>query len=143
MPNKKTDISALIASVPCAVPSKYLMVAMQTSAGNNLSFLKEKVLYNQDELLRDEDVSDVYKIFDRIGARVPAGSDGLIYTPWLFGERCPVEDRSLRAGLFNLSLNHSAAKTIIRAFFEGVALNTRWMVQPVERFLGSKLRRHG
>ncbi len=138
MPNKKTYISALIASVPCAVPSKYLMVAMQTSAGNNLSFLKEKVLYHQDELLRDENLPDVYKIFDRIAARVPAGSDGLIYTPWLFGERCPVDDRTLRAGLFNLSLDQSR-ETIIRAFFEGVALNTRWMVQPVERFLEGKL----
>jgi len=76
----------------------------------------------------------VYKILDRIADRVPAGSSGLIYTPWLFGERCPVEDRSLRAGLFNLSLDHSR-ETIIRAFLEGVALNTRWMLSPVRQFL--------
>ena len=135
---KKVDVSTQIASVPCAVPSKYLMVAMQTSAGNNLTFLKEKVLYNQDALLHKEQLPDVYKIFDRIAASVPAGSNGLIYTPWLFGERCPVDDRSLRAGLFNLSLDHSR-ETIIRAFFEGVALNTRWMMNPVQSFLGCQL----
>ena len=137
-PAKKTDIVAQIASLPCAVPSKYLMVAMQTSAGNNLSFLKEKILYNQDALLQQEHLPDVYKIFDRIAASVPAGSNGLIYTPWLFGERSPVDDRTLRAGLFNLSLDHTR-ETIIRAFFEGVALNTRWMLDPVQRFLGKPL----
>ena len=135
---KKTDVFAMIAAVPCALPSKYLMTAMQTSAGNNLSFLKEKVLYNQDELLRDEQLPDVYKIFDRIASQVPAGSQGLMYAPWLFGERCPVEERSLRGGLFNLSLDHSRAN-IIRAIFEGVALNTRWMMKPVQRFLGCEL----
>jgi xylulokinase len=135
---KKTDLSAMIAAVPCAVPSKYLMMAMQTSAGNNLSFLKEKILYHQDELLSEEQLPDVYKIFDRIAAKVPAGAHGLLYAPWLYGERCPVEDRSLRGGLFNLSLDHTR-ETVIRAILEGVALNTRWMVNPVQRFLGSKL----
>lgn len=134
VPHKRTDLKSSIASVPCAVPGKYLMVAMQTSAGNNLAFLKERVLYNHDELLREAAVDNVYEVIDRIAARVPAGSDGLLYTPWLFGERCPVEDRSLRAGLFNLSLSHTR-ETIIRAFLEGVALNARWMVAPVEKFL--------
>jgi xylulokinase len=136
---KKTDIQASIASLPCALPDKYLMVAMQTSAGSNLSFLKEKVLYHQDELLREAAAKDVYQIIDQIAARVPAGSEGLLYTPWLHGERCPVEERALRAGLFNLSMAHSR-ETIIRAFLEGVALNTRWMMAPVERFLGQPLR---
>jgi xylulokinase len=80
----------------------------------------------------------VYKIFDRIAARVPAGSQGLLYAPWLFGERCPVEDRALRGGLFNLSLDHTR-ENIIRAVLEGVALNTRWMMKPVQRFLGCEL----
>ncbi|HEY4083912.1 MAG TPA: FGGY-family carbohydrate kinase [Burkholderiaceae bacterium] len=140
VPRKKTDVQASIASLPCARPDKYLMVAMQTSAGSNLSFLKEKVLYHQDELLREAAAKDVYQIIDQIAARVPAGSEGLLYTPWLHGERCPVDERALRAGLFNLSLSHSR-EHIIRAFLEGVALNTRWMMQPVERFLGRKTQR--
>jgi xylulokinase len=122
------------------VPGKYLMIAMQTSAGSNLAFLKERVLYHQDELLRETAMKDVYQVLDQIAARVPAGSEGLLYTPWLFGERCPVEERSLRAGLFNLSLAHSR-ETIIRAVLEGVALNARWMMQPVERLLGRSIER--
>ncbi len=45
-----------------------------------------------------------------------------------------MEDKSLRAGLYNLSLNNSR-EDIIRAFLEGIALNTRWLMQPVNRFL--------
>lgn len=139
VPFKKTDVGSSLASVPCAIPGKYLMIIMQTSAGANLTFLRDKILYHQDELLQEADVPDVYKIFDTIAARVPAGSNGIIYTPWLFGERSPVEDRFVRGGLFNLSLNNSR-EDIIRAFFEGVALNTRWMVKPAEAFLGSEIK---
>ena len=57
--------------------------------------------------------------------------------PWLFGERTPVDDTSLRAALINLSLDHSR-EDIIRAFLEGVALNTRWMLEPFIRFLGQR-----
>ncbi|MEQ9364873.1 MAG: FGGY-family carbohydrate kinase [Leptospirales bacterium] len=138
VPRKKTDVISSMASVPCALPDKYLMIATQTTAGGNLSYLKERILYHQDELLQEQGVPDVYKILDRIAARTPAGSRGLIYMPWLYGERCPVDDGSLRAGLFNLSLEHSR-EDMIRAFLEGVALNTRWMLKPVERFLGRKL----
>ena len=82
---------------------------------------------------------DVFQIFDRMAARVPAGSNGVIYTPWIYGERAPVDDRTLRAALYNLSLENSTREDIIRAFLEGVALNTRWLLAPVEKFLGRKV----
>ncbi len=58
--------------------------------------------------------------------------------PWIWGERAPVDDRSLRAGLYNLSLNNTRAD-IMRAFLEGVAFNARWLLAPVEKFLGRKV----
>ena len=135
VPFKKTSVRHHIAAVPSAVNGRYLAMAMQSAAGANLSFLRDKVLYHPDELLSDEQQPDVYALLDRIAARVPPGSRGLIYTPWLCGERSPISDPSLRAGLFNLKLEHSR-EDIIRAFMEGVALNTRWMLEPVARFLG-------
>ncbi|MDR3574527.1 MAG: FGGY-family carbohydrate kinase [Anaerolineaceae bacterium] len=138
MPVKKTDIGSSVASVPCAIPGKFLMIIMQTTAGGNLTFLRDKILYHKDELLREEQAPDVYKILDRIAAKVPAGSNGLIYTPWIYGERSPIEDRTVRAAIINLSLENSR-EDIIRAFLEGVALNTRWLLAPTEKFLGRKL----
>ena len=134
VPFKKTDISSNMASLPCAVPGRYLLTALQATAGGNLNFLRDKIIYNKDELLQEADVPDIFKYLDQIAARVPAGANGVIYTPWIWGERAPVEDKTLRAGLYNLSLNNSR-EDIIRAFLEGIALNTRWLLQPVNRFL--------
>jgi xylulokinase len=75
---------------------------------------------------------------DQMAGRVPAGSNGVLYTPWIWGERAPVDDRHLRAGLYNLSL-HNTRADIIRAFLEGVAFNTRWLMEPVGKFLGRRV----
>ncbi|MFP3614492.1 FGGY-family carbohydrate kinase [Paraburkholderia sp. SIMBA_050] len=135
VPFMKTDVRHKIAAVPCAVDGRYLAMALQSTAGANLSFLRDRILYHPDELASDEEHPEVYEILNRIAARVPAGARGLIYTPWLLGERTPVDDPCLRAGLFNMSLEHSR-EDIFRAFLEGVALNTRWMLEPFARLLG-------
>ncbi len=134
VPFKKTDLFSAIASVPCAFPGRYLMIALQATAGGNLTFLRDKVLYHKDELLAEAQVPDVYKIMDRISEKTPPGSNGVIFTPWSYGERSPVEDPYIRAAIHNLSLENSR-EDIIRAVFEGVAFNNRWLLAPVERFL--------
>ncbi len=140
VPFKKTDVFSSLASIPCAIPGRYLLTALQATAGGNLAFLRDQVLFPEDELFVKENLPDVFKLFDQIAGRVPAGSNGVLYTPWIWGERAPVEDRSLRAGLYNLSIHNDRAD-IIRAFFEGVAFNTRWLLSPVEKFLGRGISR--
>jgi xylulokinase len=137
VPFKKTDIFSSMASIPCAVPGKYLLTALQATAGGNLTFLRDNILYHKDELLQEADVPDIFKVLDQIAERVPAGSNGVLYTPWIWGERAPVDDKAARAGLYNLSLNNTR-EDIIRAFLEGIAFNTRWLLKPVEGFLGRK-----
>ncbi len=138
VPFKKTDIASSMASIPCAVPGRYLLTALQATAGGNLTFLRDNILYHKDELLQEADVPDIFKVLDQIADRVPAGANGVMYTPWIWGERAPVDDKTLRAGLYNLSLNNTR-EDIIRAFLEGIAFNTRWLLSPVEKFLGQKV----
>jgi xylulokinase len=130
----KTDVFNKIASVLRGA-DRYLAVALQSTAGASLAFLRDRILYHRDELLDGAPRSDACEAFNKIAARVPAGANGLIYMPWLFGERTPVDDPHLRAGLINLSLAHTR-EDVVRAFLEGVALNTRWMMEPFGRFLG-------
>jgi xylulokinase len=137
VPFKKTAIFDSLASVPCARPERYLLTALQATAGGNLTYLRDQILYHQDELLQEAAVPDIFKVLDQIAARVPAGANGVIYTPWIWGERAPVDDRYVRAGLYNLSL-HNTREDIIRAFLEGIALNTRWLLGPVEKFMHRK-----
>ena len=134
VPYKKTDIFHSIASFPSAIKGRYFVANEQEIAGGALSFLRDKILYHKDELLREEQVPDVYKIFDRIVENVPAGSNNLIFTPWLIGERAPVDDHAVRGGFYNLSLEMSR-EHLIRAIFEGVAYNVKWLLQYVEKFI--------
>lgn len=138
VPFKKTDVFSWIASVPCAIPGRYLMTALQATAGGNLAFIRDKILYHKDALLIEEQVPDVYKVMDQIAGKTPPGSNGVIFAPWSYGERAPVEDPYIRAAIHNLSLDNSR-EDVIRAVFEGVAFNNRWLLGPVERFLGRRL----
>ncbi|MDO6965991.1 xylulokinase [Rhizobium alvei] len=135
VPFKKVNVFNQIASLPCASDTRYLMMAMQSSGAANIAFLKDRIVFHKDGLIDAEPSVDTYRVLDEIAARVPAGAEGAVYLPWLFGERSPVDDPSLRAGIINLSMEHNR-ETLVRAVFEGVALNTRWMMTPVGRFMG-------
>jgi xylulokinase len=80
----------------------------------------------------------VYKLFDRIASRVPPGSDRLIFLPWLYGERTPIEDHTVRSALVNMSLS-TTREHIIRSVLEGVAMNSRWLLGAVEKFSGHRM----
>jgi xylulokinase len=138
LPFKGTDIFHNIAALPSAIPGKYFTACEQDMAGGCLNYLRDNILYHKDELLKDEGQQDIFKIFDRIAERVPAGSGKLIFTPWLYGEKMPVENHSLRGGLFNISLD-TTREHMIRAVFEGVAYNSRWMLGYVEKFIKRRM----
>jgi xylulokinase len=84
--------------------------------------------------MAETELPDVYKIFDQIAENVPAGSGNVIFTPWLYGERTPIDDHSVRSAIFNMSLN-TTREHIIRAVLEGVAYNSRWLLGYVEKFI--------
>ena len=66
-------------------------------------------------------------------ASVPVGSHGVLFTPWLNGERSPVDDHTIRGGFHNISLS-STRSDMVRAVFEGVALNSAWLLGAVEKY---------
>jgi len=57
----------------------------------------------------------------------------VLFTPWLNGERSPVDDHTIRGGFHNLSLG-TTREEMVRAVYEGVAFNSRWLLSAVERF---------
>jgi xylulokinase len=78
---------------------------------------------------------DFYSMLDDVAASAPAGSNGVIFTPWLNGERTPVDDHRLRGGWHDLSLQTTRAD-LVRSVLEGVAYNSRWLLEVVEKFTG-------
>lgn len=138
IPFKKTDILHSIASFPTSIPGKYYSANEQDIAGGCLNFLFDNIIYYEGRLLKSKPPISPFEELDAIARSVPAGSYKLIFTPWLNGERSPVDDIYLRAGLFNVSKTTNQDH-IVRAFLEGVAYNTRWNLQYVEKFIGRKM----
>ncbi len=137
VPFKKTDLFHCIGSFPSPLPGRYLILDEQECAGKCLTWLRDNVLYHKDELMQQENAPDIFKFLDRIVSRVRPGANNVIFTPWLYGERTPVEDCRIRSALFNLSLENTR-EDIARAVFEGVAFNQKWLLAPVEKFMGRR-----
>ncbi|MBM4422439.1 MAG: xylulose kinase [Chloroflexi bacterium] len=133
VPFKKTDLDHNMASLPSANPSRYFVANDQETAGACLTFLRDNVLFPD-----DAKPANAYRLFDQIAERTPAGSGKLIFTPWLYGERTPVENHSLRGGFFNLSLT-TTREQMVRAVFEGVAFNSRWLFTHIEKFVNRRI----
>lgn len=119
---KKTDALHQLATVPGLDPSSYLLVNNQDTAGRALQWLRDNVFDDLD-----------YDALTEIAAGAPAGSNGVIFTPWLKGERSPIDDRDARGGFHNLSLGTTRAD-LVRAVLEGVAYNNRWLLDYVNKF---------
>jgi len=132
------DLDHMISSIPCGIPGRYMFIGEQESAGIILTWMRDKVLYHKDELLVEEEVPDVYKIFDRLVAEIKPLDSKMIFTPWMFGERAPVENHTIRASLNNISLEMDR-RHILRAIFEGVAFNTKWLLDAIENKLKQQL----
>jgi xylulokinase len=134
VPFKKTDLFHNMASLPSAIPERYLLANEQEIAGEALNFLKENIFFPDDELTPENIPEDVHEVFNKLAERIPPGSDKLIFTPWLYGERTPIDDHTIRGGFHNMTLKTTRAH-MIRAVLEGVAYNTKWLLKYVENFI--------
>src|SRR5450759_4660161 len=114
---------------PAGLPGRYVVVAEQGMAGRCLEFLKDNILYPDGV----QAPADVYALLERQAAEVAAGSDGLIFTPWINGVLVPTEDSSTRSAFLNQTWRTTRGH-YVRAVMEGVAYNMRWLMPHVERF---------
>jgi xylulokinase len=138
VPFRKTDPIHSIATFPTAVAGKYQVVDEQDLAGGALGFLADNILFRRHEILGVPVPEQRYALLDEIAAAVPPGSHRLLFTPWLNGERTPVDDPHLRGGFHNMSTT-TTLEDMVRAVLEGVAFNTAWMLGYVERFVRRRL----
>jgi xylulokinase len=137
VPFKKTDAIRQVASVPGLggltglhddAVGPYLVANNHETAGRCLQWLRDNVF--------DGELS--FAALNELAGSAPLGSDGVIFTPWLAGERSPVDDHNARGGFHNLSLT-TARPELARAVMEGVAYNARWLHEAVERFAKRRL----
>ncbi len=137
LPYKKSDLFHNMATLPSAIPNRYIVTNEQESAAGALNWLKDSLLFPADEL-NTVAPADAHQTFNTMAARIAPGSGGVLFTPFLNGERSPVDDRSVRASFVNLSLTTTRAH-LVRAVMEGVAFNSKWLFGFVEKFMGQRV----
>jgi xylulokinase len=96
-----------------AVPGRWHVMGVTQAAGLSLRWLRETLAPDQ-----------TYDDLTAAAAKIPAGSDGLLWTPYLFGERTPHLDPQARAAFVGLTASHTRAHCV-RAVMEGVAFSLR------------------
>lgn len=95
-----------------AVPERYHLMGVTLAAGGSLRWWRD--------LLGTAD----YEQLSQLATEAPPGAEGLVFLPYLTGERSPHLDPLARGAFFGLSSRHSAAH-LTRAVMEGVAFSLR------------------
>lgn len=133
VPRKKTDPIRQIATVPGLSTHGYLVADNHETGGRALEWARDTLFPASPPMSRPD-----LGALTSMAAEVPPGAGGVLFTPWLSGERSPVSDPSARGGFHNLSLRSSRPE-LVRSVLEGVAYNSRWLFEAVERFVGHRL----
>lgn len=75
---------------------------------------------------------NMYDYLEEVINSIPAGSNGVVFTPWLHGNRCPFEDPNAAGMFFNIRLDTGKTE-LIRAVVEGICFHMRWMLERQEQ----------
>ena len=141
MDHQTVDIDAMITGVLSAKHGFYNYYAELETAGkcyewvlNHLA-LDEIGLYLNDTKVMDDYDSKFKSLYDYLSAeveKVPPGANGVIFTPWMHGNRCPFEDSNAAGMFFNIRIENNK-RDMIRAVLEGICYHLRWLLESVER----------
>src|ERR687897_827115 len=101
-----------------AVPGRWHIMGVTQGAGLSLRWFRDQFATGAD------DGRDPYERLTDEAARVPPGSDGVLWAPYLMGERTPHLDPHARAALIGLAASHTRAH-VIRAILEGVTFSLK------------------
>ncbi len=135
------DVTHMIASVIGAEPGRFNYFGELETSGKSLEWVRDHLALDEIGIyLNKQDISQGPEsirrsLYDHLCESirdVPAGSGGVIFTPWLHGNRCPFEDSRARGIFFNISLDTGKRK-LIRAVIEGICYHTRWMMEASSR----------
>jgi xylulokinase len=99
-----------------AVPGRWHVMGVTQAAGLSLRWLRDQWQIGSDDA--------AYGRMMEEAATVPAGADGVLWAPYLMGERTPHRDPDVRAALVGLAASHTRGH-IVRAVIEGVAFSLK------------------
>lgn len=136
MDHQTVDLNAMITGVLSAKKGYFNYYAELETAGKCIDWALQHIalddvgVYAEKAKNTDSNGNEV-NIFDYLEAetdKVPPGANGVIFTPWLHGNRCPFEDSNARGMFFNISINNEK-RDLLRATLEGICYHYRWLLE--------------
>ncbi len=106
-----------------AVPNMWHIMGVTQGAGLSLQWFRNNFCIDEISVAKLMDV-DSYYLMDKAAEKVEAGSNGLVFLPYLMGERTPHLDPDCRGVIFGLSAKHTK-KEVLRSIMEGVVYSLR------------------
>lgn len=138
---QELDINAMIGAIPGVDPTSFNYYAELETAGKCLEWARDHIGLDDLDIFAEhrykyEDSESAQKniysyIMDEI-KDVSAGSGGVLFTPWLQGNRCPFEDVYSRGVFFNIGME-TTSREMIHAVIEGTAFHYRWMLEEMSK----------
>ena len=110
MPTDGTVRSSAFITMSHALPGRELQLGAMVASGASVQWLLEKILGNKDPIEKLTEAAQ----------KVEPGSDGLLFLPYMMGERAPIWDTNARGVFFGLSLT-TTPEAMLRAVLEGTA----------------------
>lgn len=110
-------------SMAHAVPQSWYLMGVMLAAGGSLRWYRDVLGQSEKELGRLTG-QDVYAFLTAQAAQAPVGSEGLLFLPYLTGERTPYPDAYARGGWIGLTARHDR-RHLVRAVMEGVSFGLR------------------
>lgn len=116
------DLGNIIGALVGADPDTYCYIAELETSGKCMEWVKDRI---------DLPEMDYDGLIEYI-KDTPVGSNGVVFSPWMHGNRCPFEDPYAKGLFFNLGL-HNKGSDLVKAVIEGVCLHMRWMLEATEK----------
>ncbi|MCB0978184.1 MAG: hypothetical protein KDB02_12070 [Acidimicrobiales bacterium] len=139
---KKVDPIRSMFTMPSPLGDRHLLSAENGVAGVAVDHFLGHHVYPEDPFETSQpDGLDTYEAFEAAASAATPGAGGVLFLPWLHGSLAPRADGRMRGGFVGIGLD-TTRQDLARAVLEGVALNLRWLQDPVERFVGRKLSHH-
>jgi len=105
------------------MPNKWHAMGVTLAAGGSLQWFRDTLGESEKEISKRTG-KDVYDLLSREASKVEPGSEGLLFLPYLMGERCPHADPLARGAFIGLTLRHTK-NHLIRGILEGVTFSLR------------------
>lgn len=136
MEDVQVDPELRVHSFCHSIPEKWYLMGVVLFAGGALQWLRNTIGDVEMSAARMLD-TDPYELMTRQAERAPVGSEGLLFLPYLMGERTPHKDADAKGAYIGLSGRHGRPH-LIRSVIEGITFAMRDSIE-IMRSLGLSL----